>query len=153
MWLKLSTYRKVGVVYTWYIIIRQQARTESGDDHPVITRHCSTPPLVLAGRSLINYCTAHREDGTVHLIYLNFYFAPGGLQVCGFDCTCCAVGDHPYDLEAVIVELGQTGVRFWSYFCVFLFVCFDRGFLKASFQTRARVVTSALIALHYSEFT
>eukprot|EP00904_Undaria_pinnatifida_P003239 jgi/Undpi1/12916/HiC_scaffold_7.g02582.m1 len=56
-----------------------------------------------------NGTVVRKEDGTVHLIYLNFYLADGGLQICGFDCTCCTVGGHPYDLEVVIVELDQTG--------------------------------------------
>eukprot|EP00904_Undaria_pinnatifida_P003240 jgi/Undpi1/12917/HiC_scaffold_7.g02583.m1 len=39
------------------------------------------------------------------LIYINYYVDDGGLQVCGCACTCCTTGDHPYDLEVVVVEV------------------------------------------------
>ena len=41
---------------------------------------------------------------------MNFYLDDGGMQLCGCPCTCCLVGDHPYDLEVVVVELDWTGV-------------------------------------------
>lgn len=52
----------------------------------------------------------HRDNGTMWLIYMNFYLEDGGLQVCGCACTCCTQGDHNYDLEVVVVELDPSGV-------------------------------------------
>lgn len=50
------------------------------------------------------------EDGTTRLFYMSFYLDDGGLKLCGCPCTCCLVGDHPYDLEVVVVKLDWTGV-------------------------------------------
>lgn len=44
------------------------------------------------------------------LIYINYYVDDGGLQVCGCACTCCTTGDHPYDLEVVVVEVDPNSV-------------------------------------------
>lgn len=48
------------------------------------------------------------KDGFTWLVYINYYLDDGGLRVCG--CAGCIAGEHAYDLEVVIVELGLEGV-------------------------------------------
>lgn len=51
---------------------------------------------------------------------MNYYLEDGGLRVCG--CAGCTAGEHAYDLEVVVVELGSEGVSGEGYATLLLTV-------------------------------